>query len=132
MMQSTLRRPGVVNLATMAFAQSADLVQSEFRLARAELAEKMAGFRSALVMILMGAIFLIAALGLVLQALVSLLIAAGLSPAAAVLVVAGAAAAIGIGLFVTGQNRLDPDRLTPDRTLTSLTRDTRMVKEQLT
>ena len=132
MMPSTLRRPGVVNLTTMAFAQTADLVQAEFRLARAELGEKMAGFRSALVMILIGTIFLIAALGLVLQALVSLLIAAGLSPPAAILLVAGAAAALGIVLFVIGQNRLDPDRLTPDRTLTSLNRDTRMVKEQLT
>ena len=95
MMQAPLRRPGVVTLTTAAFSQTADLVQAEFRLARAELAEKMASFRAGLVMMLIGAIFLIVALGMVLQALVSVLISAGLSPAVAILLVAGGAAVVG-------------------------------------
>jgi hypothetical protein len=133
MMRDTTRpRAGVITLATAAFAQTADLVQAEFRLARAELAEKMADFRTGLVMILVGTIFLIVALGMVLQALVSVLIAAGLSPAVAILLVAGGAAIIGLVLFLMGQNRLNPDELSPDRTIHSLTRDSRMVKESLT
>lgn len=132
MMQDTMRRPGVITLTTAAFSQTADLLQAEFRLARAEVAEKMASFRSGLVMILVGAIFLIVALGMVLQALVSVLIAAGLSPAVAILLVAGGAAVIGLVLFLMGQNRLNPNELTPDRTIHSLSRDTRMVKESLT
>lgn len=127
-----LHRPGVVTLATAAFSQTADLLQTEFRLARAELAEKLTALRAGLTFIVIGAVFLIAALGLVLQALVSVLIGAGVSPPVAILLVAGAAAVAGVVLFLMGQNRLNPAELTPDRTLNSLSRDSRMVKETLT
>jgi hypothetical protein len=132
MLNQTLRRPGVVTLTTAAVSQTADLIQAEFGLARAELAEKMSAFRAGMIMILIGTIFLIAALGMVLQALVAALIAAGLSAPAAILLVAGGAAVVGVVLFVMGQNRLKPDELSPDRTLNSLSRDSRMVKETLT
>ena len=88
MMNPSARRPGIVALATMAFAQTADLLQTEFRLAR------------------------------FLQALV----AGGVSPVAAILIVAGGAAALGLVLFIAGQSRLNPEHLTPDRTLNSLSR----------
>jgi hypothetical protein len=132
MLNRPLRRPGVVTLTTAAVSQTADLIQAEFRLARAELAEKMSAFRAGLIMILIGAIFLIVALGMVLQALVGALIAAGLSPPVAILLVAGGAAVLGLVLFLMGQNRLNPAELAPDRTLRSLSRDSRMVKETLT
>jgi Putative Actinobacterial Holin-X, holin superfamily III len=131
MLNQTLRRPGVVTLTTAAVSQTADLIQAEFRLARAELAEKMSAFRAGLIMILIGAIFLIVALGMVLQALVAALIASGLSAPAAILLVAGGAGVVGVVLFLMGQNRLKPDELSPDRTLNSLSRDSRMVKETL-
>jgi hypothetical protein len=44
----------------------------------------------------------------------------------------GLRAAFGLVLFLIGQNRLKPAELTPDRTLNSLSRDSRMVKETLT
>jgi uncharacterized membrane protein YqjE len=132
MLNQPLRRPGVVTLTTAAVSQTADLVQAEFRLARAELAEKADTLRGGLILIVLGAIFLIAALGMILQALVSVLINAGVSPPAAILLVAGAAAVLGLVLFLVGQKRLHPSELTPDRTLTSLSRDSRMVKETLT
>lgn len=131
MLSQPLRRPGVVTLATAAFSQTADLIQAEFRLARAELAEKMSAVKGGLVMILLGAIFLIASLGMILQALVSVLIASGVSPPAAILLVAGGAAVLGLVLFLVGQKRLDPAELSPDRTINSLSRDSRMVKENL-
>ena len=112
-------------------SQTADLLQTEFRLAKVELAEKMTALRGGLIMILIGAIFLIAALGMILQALVSILINSGVSPSVAILLVAGASAVIGLVLFLMGQNRLDPAELSPDRTLNSLSRDSRMVKETL-
>ena len=132
MMRTVPRRPGVVTLVTAAIAQSADLVQTEFRLARAEISEKLAALRIGLAMMAVGAIFLIVALGMLLQALVSVLIAVGMSPPLAILLVAGGAAAIGLVLFLVGQKRLNPDELVPDRTLTSLTRDGRMMKETVT
>jgi hypothetical protein len=131
MLNQPLRRPGVVTLTTAALSQTADLLQTEFRLARAELAEKMSALRSGLIMILLGAIFLIAALGMLLQAMVSVLINAGVSPPVAILLVAGGAAVLGIVLFLMGQTRLQPAELSPDRTLNSLSRDSRMVKETL-
>jgi hypothetical protein len=132
MMLNTPRRPGVVTLFTAAIAQSADLVQTEFRLARAEVSEKLAALRIGLALMAVGAIFLIVALGMLLQALVRVLIAAGLSPPAAILLVAGGAAVIGLVLFLTGQKRLSPEELVPDRTLNSLSRDGRMMKETVT
>ncbi len=132
MMLNTPRRPGVVTLFTAAIAQSTDLVQTEFRLARAEISEKLAALRVGLAMMAVGAIFLIAALGMLLQALVSVLIASGMSPPVAILLVAGGAAVIGLVLFLMGQKRLDPEELVPDRTLTSLSRDGRMMKETVT
>ena len=132
MVSEHLGRPGVVTLATAAFAQTADLLQAEFRLARAELAEKMSAIRSSLIMLLLGAIFLIVALGMILQALASALIEAGVSPPAAILLVAGGAAVLGLVLFLVGHKRLNHPELTPNRTLNSLSRDSRMVKETLT
>ena len=131
-MLNTPRRSGVVTLFTAAIAQSADLVQTEFRLARAEVSEKLAALRVGLALMAVGAIFLIVALGMLLQALVSVLIASGMSPPAAILLVAGGAAVIGLVLFLMGQKRLSPEELVPDRTLTSLSRDGRMMKETVT
>jgi hypothetical protein len=131
MTQQSLRRPGIVTLATSAFSQTADLLQAEFRLARTELSEKMSVALAGLVMILLGAIFLIVALGMLLQALVGVLVEAGVSPIASVLLVAGGSALLGLVLLVMGQSRLRPAELTPDRTLNSLSRDSHMVKETL-
>ena len=132
MIVSSNRRPGVVTLLTAAMSQSADLVQTEFRLARAEMSEKMTALRTALVLMAIGAIFLIAALGMVLQALVSVLIAESVSAPVAILLVAGGAGVVGLVMFLMGQKRLAPEELVPERTLTSLSRDGRMVKESVT
>ncbi len=50
---------------------------------------------------------------MLLQALVSALIAAGVSPPVAILLVAGGTAAIGLVLFLMGQKRLEPTTLAP-------------------
>ena len=129
--ESTVRRPGVVTLVTAALGQSADLLHAEFRLARVELSEKLAALRTGLVIMAIGAILLIVSLGMLLQALVSGLIAAGVSPPVAILLVAGITAVIGLTLFLMGQKRLEPTSLAPDRTIDSLSADSRMVKETL-
>lgn len=129
--ESAVRRPGVVTLVTAALGQSADLLHAEFRLARVELSEKLAALRTGLVIMAIGAILLIVSLGMLLQALVSGLIAAGVSPPVAILLVAGITAVIGLTLFLMGQKRLEPTSLAPDRTMDSLSADSRMVKETL-
>ncbi|MFZ5780925.1 MAG: phage holin family protein [Pseudomonadota bacterium] len=118
-----------MTLITAAVSQSADLVQAEFRLARAEVSEKLTALRVGLVLMVAGTIFLVVALGMLLQAAASALVAAGMSPPMAILLVAGGAGVVGLALFFAGQKKLSADELVPDRTMDSLSRDGRMMKE---
>ncbi len=135
-MQPNDKQHGVVGLVGDALARSADLLQTEVRLARAEIAEKTVELRDNLVaclaMMLVGAVFLMAALVLLLQAVVAALIAGGLEPPWAILIVAGGAAAGGIVLLFGGKKQLGNIDPTPKRTIGSLESDARMAKESLT
>lgn len=133
---NTTERPGVVALVTDALGRSADLIQTEIRLARVELGEKAEALRTSLVsgtvMMLVGTVFIIGALILVLQALVAALIESGVTPAVAILVVAGGSALGGIVILMAGKKTLGAVDPTPTRTITSLKNDARMAKENLT
>lgn len=133
---NTTERPGVVALVTDALGRSADLIQTEIRLARVELGEKAEALRTSLVsgivMMLVGTVFIIGALILVLQALVAALIEGGVTPAVAILIVAGGSAAGGIAALMAGKKTLGAVDPTPTRTITSLQNDARMAKENLT
>ena len=59
------------------------------------------------------------------------LVAAGLSPLAATLLVAAGTAAAGFGLVASGRKQLDPENLAPNRTFNDLQRDGALVKEKL-
>jgi uncharacterized membrane protein YqjE len=122
----------LTSLIASAISQSNDLVQAEFRLARAEISEKLAATRSGLAFMAIAAVLLIASLGLLLQALASLLIANGVSPPLATVIVGGAIALLGIALFLIGQRRLSPRQLAPKRTLRSLAQDKRVVEDAVT
>lgn len=129
-------RPGVVTLVADALSRSADLVQAEFHLARAELGEKAEAFRASLVaglsMMLIGSVFLIGAIVLLLQAVVSALIQGGVAPILAILIVAGGSALGGIVVLMAGRKTIGNVDPTPERTMDSLQRDARMAKESLT
>jgi uncharacterized membrane protein YqjE len=133
---NTTERPGVVALVTDALGRSADLIQTEIRLARVELGEKAEALRTSLVsgivMMLVGTVFMIGALILVLQALVAALIESGVTPAVAILIVAGGSAVGGIVVLMAGKKTLGAVDPTPTRTITSLKNDARMAKENLT
>jgi hypothetical protein len=125
-------RPGIVALVTDAVARSADLLQTEFRLARAELKDKFDALKTGLVLVLVGSVFLMAALILVLQALVAALIEGGLAAHWAILIVAGGSGAGGLVLLLAGQRHLSGIDPTPARAVDSLARDAQMAKETLT
>ena len=94
----------------------------------------LSGLRSTqagLSLIVSGAIFIAGALFLLLQAAVLVLVEAGLSPALATLLVAGAAIVIGLAFMLTGRKQMSGDALAPQRTIHDLRRDTRLVKEKL-
>ena len=133
---NTTERPGVVALVTDALGRSADLIQTEIRLARVELGEKAEALRTSLVsgivMMLVGTVFMIGALILVLQALVAALIESGVTPAVAILIVAGGSALGGIIVLMAGKKTLGAVDPTPTRTIASLQNDARMAKENLT
>jgi uncharacterized membrane protein YqjE len=133
---NTTERPGVVALVTDALGRSADLIQTEIRLARVELGEKAEALRTSLVsgivMMLVGTVFIIGALILVLQALVAALIEGGVTPAVAILIVAGGSALGGIAVLMAGRKTLGAVDPTPTRTIASLQNDARMAKENLT
>ena len=129
-------RPGIATLVADALSRSADLLQTEFRLARAELGEKAEAFRASLIagvtLMLVGCIFLIGAIVLLLQAVVVALVERGVSPPLAILIVAGGAAFGGIAVLIAGRKTIGNVDPTPERTMDSLQRDARMAKESLT
>jgi len=124
--------PGILHAVTETIARATDLVQLEFRLFRAELAEKLTQVRAGLALILAGAVLVTASLFLLLQSIVIALVQAGMSPAAATLLVAVACIAVGFVLISGGRKKLDADNLVPDRTVNDLRRDSTLVKEKLT
>ncbi len=133
---NTTERPGVVTLVTDALGRSADLIQTEIRLARVEVGEKVEALKASVVngiaMMLVGTVFLIAAVILVLQAVVAALIEGGVAPALAILIVAGGSALGGIVVLLAGKRTIGAIDPTPTRTITSLQNDARMAKESLT
>ena len=129
-------RPGIATLVADALSRSADLLQTEFRLARAELGEKAEAIRASLIagvtLMLVGCVFLIGAIVLLLQAVVVALVERGVSPPLAILIVAGGSALGGIAVLIAGRKTIGNVDPTPERTMDSLQRDARMAKESLT
>jgi uncharacterized membrane protein YqjE len=124
--------PGVLQAASETISRATELVQIELRVFRAELAEKAAKVRTGLGFVLAGAVLVTAALFLILQAVVLQLVQAGMSPAAATLLVAAACIAIGFLLVMSGRKKIEADHLVPQRTIDDVERDSTLVKEKLT
>ena len=82
--------PGLFHALSDTISRATDLVQLEFRVFKAELAEKAVHIKSGLALIVAGAILVTAALFLLLQAAVLALVQSGMSPAGATLLVGAA------------------------------------------
>jgi len=111
--------------------QVTSLLQTEGKLLRAEMTEKVTKAGAGAVEVLGSAICLLAALMVLLQALVIALANAGLGAGWSSLLVGVLVAILGVVLLRTGTASLNPTDLTPDRTQDQLKRDVRVVKEQL-
>jgi Putative Actinobacterial Holin-X, holin superfamily III len=111
--------------------QVTGLLQTEGKLLRAEMTEKLTKAGAGAIEVLGGAICLLAALMVLLQALVIALADAGLGAGWSSLLVGVLVAILGVVLLRTGTASLNPSDLTPDRTQNQLKRDVRVVKEQL-
>jgi hypothetical protein len=113
-----------------AFADLRQLVQTELRLAKAELGAALAGgVKAGIWMAVAGVLGLVAVLFL-LQAIVFGLAGLGLGVGWASLIVAAVLFAVAAGAFFYGRSLAKP--LTPTRTIRQINRDVAALREQLT
>ena len=112
-----------------AFEQLSQLVQTEIRLARAELADKASRAGAGVGMVFGGMLLMVPALVLFLIALAVFFIQQGMSPVVAHLLSGVIAAAAGAALIFAGLSRLKPSSLTPDTTIRQVQKDIAAAKE---
>jgi xanthine/uracil permease len=114
--------------------ETTTLLQQEIALAKTEMSEKVSQVSTALVSLALGGLVLFAGLLVLLDALVyglSELLPPDLTPWLPALIVGVVVAIIGAVLLQKGRRNLQTSSLMPQRTATSLQRDTHMVKEQV-
>jgi hypothetical protein len=111
------------NIFTDLIGQVTTLVRKEGQLARAEISEKATRALTGMAIILLGAVLLIPALVILLQAAIMGLIDNGTDPTIAALIVGGGALLIGMVLGLVGWSWVKPSSLVPDKTIDQLKRD---------
>jgi len=118
------------NLLGDALREGADLARKEMSLFRTEMSENIKGLVIGLAMFVAAAVFAIACLMLLTEAVVEWLAQLLGSEALAALIVAVAMGAIAIGLALYGRNKMSASSLTPDRTVRSVQRDAEILSER--
>jgi len=122
----------LVQLITDAMNEFANLFQTEIRLVRVELSEKLNRFAGSGAMIGAGAVAAMVALILLLQAVVKWLAIAGLPEEWGLLLLGFLVGVIGIVLLVKGINDAKATSLLPERTISQVRADIATVKEHVT
>jgi uncharacterized membrane protein YqjE len=112
-----------------AVEQLSELVQTEIRLARAELADKAAQAGMGVAILAAGALLILPALVLFLIALALFLVQLGMSPVIAHVLAGAVGAGLGGVLIMVGLGRLKPSKLTPDVTIRQVQKDIAAAKE---
>jgi len=111
--------------------QLTELMRTEGLLARAEMSEKMTLAATGLGLIVGGAILLMPALVVLLEAAVAALVDNGLAPYWSALIVGGACFLLGLILLLIGISWLRAGRLIPDKTIQQLQRDAATARSQV-
>jgi hypothetical protein len=122
----------IINLITDVVYETTHLFQTEIRLIRAEINEKISRLAAGGTLIAVGLIAALAALFLLLQAAVGWLVVAGVPEQWGYLLVGLVVAAASAGLLSKGAKDIKATNLTPDRTLDQLRADVATVKEHVT
>ena len=112
-----------------AFEQLSQLVQTEIRLARAELADKAAQAGIGAALVFGGVLLMVPVFVLFLIALALFMIQQGMSPVAAHVLAGVVGAVLGGVLIIMGLGRLKPSSLTPDVTIRQVQKDIIAAKE---
>jgi hypothetical protein len=121
----------IVSLMTHVASDLAYLVQTEFRLARAELGEKLSVASNAGAYLAAGGVIALGGYIALLFDIAHWLVAAGLSYEWSLLIVALLALAIGAVLAMVGINRLKGAAFVPNRTLEQMREDIVGAKEHV-
>ena len=121
----------VPELFTSVVSQLADLMRTEGQLARTEISEKMTLAATGLGLIVGGAILLMPALVVLLEAAVAALVDNGIAPYWAAVMVGGACFVLGLILLLIGVSWLRAGKLVPDKTIHQLQRDAATARSQV-
>jgi Putative Actinobacterial Holin-X, holin superfamily III len=121
----------ISSVITEVFSEVAYLLQTEIRLARAEIGEKVGRAANGAALLGAAAILLLAGLFVLLLAAVRWLEVAGLPDQWGFLIVGGAAMAIGVGIALKGITNLKGSALVPERTIEQVRADFSVAKEQV-
>jgi len=127
---TTTTRP-IVSLMTHVASDLAYLVQTEFRLARAEIGEKLSAASNAGVYLALGAVFALSGLIVFLLDIARWLAVAGLAYEWGLLIVAVVALVIGALAAMAGVQRLKASNLVPDRALEQVRADYATAREHM-
>jgi len=120
----------IQGLVGEALRESTDLAQKEFTLFRTEVTQNIKTLFLGLALVVVAAIFAIAAVMLLTESLVEWLATVVDSEALAALIVGGVLALIAIGLGLWGRSAMTAASLTPQRTMRSLKRDAEVLSER--
>lgn len=120
----------IQGLVGEALRESTDLAQKEFTLFRTEVSQNIRTMFLGLAMVVVAAIFAIAAVMLLTESLVEWLAGVVGSEALAALIVGGVMALIAVGLGLYGRHAMSSSSLTPQRTVRSLKRDAEVLSER--
>lgn len=120
----------IQGLVGEALRESTDLAQKEFTLFRTEISQNIRTLFIGLAMVVVAAIFAIAAVMLLTESLVEWLATVVGSEALAALIVGGVLALVAIGLGLYGRHAMTASSLTPQRTMRSLKRDAEVLSER--
>lgn len=105
-----------------------NLMQTELRLAKAELAHNVSRAATGVALIVVAVILALTGLNVLAGALVAYLATSGLSAGTSALLVGGGVLAVAIVLVLVGKSRLTASALEPTHTLNNLHRDATTVK----
>ena len=120
------------DLLASALTQLSLLAQTEIRLARAEIGQKISAAGAGVGLVGLGAVFAISALVLLLMAVAASLIQYGLSAAFADAVAGGGGLIIAVLLLAIGLSRLRAEAVKPSRALAQFRSDVATAKDHLT
>lgn len=121
----------IQGLVVEAIRDSSELAQKEFSLFRTEVTSNVRTLFIGLAMIVIAAIFAIAAIMLFTASLVKWLATVVHSESLAALIVGGVLAIIAIGLGLYGRHAMSLSALAPQRTVRSIKRDAEVLSERV-